>query len=148
MTELMGIFSNRVLGTALLAWAIAQGIKVILYAFMSRTIDFSRFVGAGGMPSSHSALVVSLSFAIGFRAGFDSSLYALSAAFAVIVMYDAAGVRRAAGNQAKLLNSVVTQLFTEGKMPESETLRELLGHTPIEVFAGAILGAVIAFLRG
>lgn len=146
MASLSGLLTNRILGVAAVAWAAAQILKVVLIAIFSRKFEPSRFIGAGGMPSSHSALVVSLSLSVGFQVGFASALFALSAVFSLVVMYDAAGVRRAAGNQAKLLNAMAKQLFVEGKLPEPDTLRELLGHTPIEVLAGAALGAAVAFL--
>lgn len=144
MANVTRIFENRVLGTAMLAWLIAQLIKVILFSYKEKRLVVSRMIGAGGMPSSHSAFVVAMSFAIGYQAGFDSSVFALSAAFAIVVMYDAAGVRRAAGTQAKLLNRMVVELIEEGRLPQYELLKELLGHTPVEVFAGALLGALVA----
>ncbi len=146
MAELQEFFGNRVLGAAALAWAFAQVLKVILVSIASKKLTLSRMVGSGGMPSSHAAFVVSLAFAIGFRAGFDSAVFALSAVFAIVVMYDAAGVRRAAGIQAKMLNRMVVDLIEEGHLPQYETLKELLGHTPVEVFAGAIVGAFVSAL--
>lgn len=146
MTDLDRLLRNRVLMLAMIAWGAAQILKVILIAIFSRKFEPSRFFGAGGMPSSHSAVVVALALTIGFHAGFDSSLFALSAVLALVVMYDAAGVRRAAGVQARLLNRIALNLFAEGKMPEPEALRELLGHTPIEVLAGAALGVAVALI--
>ena len=144
MADIGRLFDNRVLGTAIISWAIAQLIKIALYSVQEKRLDFSRLVGSGGMPSSHSAFVVAMSFAIGYQSGFDSSVFALSAAFALVVMVDAAGVRRAAGTQAKLLNRMVVDLIEQGHLPEHETLKELLGHTPVEVFAGAALGVLVA----
>lgn len=138
------LFSNRVLGVAMLAWLIAQVLKVIILLIVTRRLDLTRMIGSGGMPSSHAAFVVSLTFAIGFTTGFETALFALSAVFALVVMYDAAGVRRAAGIQAKMVNRIVTELIEEGKKPDYEILKELLGHTPVEVFAGAVLGAFVA----
>lgn len=147
MENVNNVFDNLVLGTAMLAWFIAQFLKVILYSINEKHLDFSRMIGAGGMPSSHAAFVVAMSFAIGYQTGFDSAVFALSAAFALVVMYDAAGVRRAAGTQAKLLNRMVVDLIEEGHLPQYELLKELLGHTPVEVFAGAALGVAVASWR-
>lgn len=139
------IQNNDVLMAALLAWAIAQVLKIISWAFVSKELNFKRLVEPGGMPSSHSAFVTSLATGIGLYEGFDSTLFALATVFAVIVMYDASGVRRAAGKQARVLNAIIEDLNRRELHPER--LRELLGHTPIEVFVGALLGVVIAFWR-
>ena len=144
MKDFWKLFDNRVLGTAIIAWFIAQFLKIILALIKEKRLDLSRLTGSGGMPSSHSAFVVAMSFAIGYQSGFDSSVFALSAAFALVVMVDAAGVRRAAGTQAKMLNQIVVELIEQGQLPEYETLKELLGHTPVQVFAGAALGAAVA----
>ena len=109
-----------------------------------QTIDLTASC-SGGMPSSHSALVVSMATSIGYANGFNSSIFALSATVALIVMYDAAGVRRAAGKQAAVLNEIVEELQAHRGIRE-EKLKELLGHTPIEVIAGAALGILIAFI--
>lgn len=144
MREIEMLFQNRVLGTALLGWFVAQVLKVIIILITTRKLDLSRMLGSGGMPSSHAAFVVSLAFGIGFTQGFDSAVFALSSVFALVVMYDAAGVRRAAGRQARLLNRIVVELVEERKKPDYERLKELLGHTPVEVLAGALLGAFVA----
>ena len=135
---------NKVLLSAVLAWATAQILKVFTNYFRQRKIDVERLAGAGGMPSSHSALVVALTMSVGLNFGWDSPLVALSCVLAAIVMYDAAGVRNAAGKQAKVLNKLVREhpaahVAREGK------LKELLGHTPVEVLAGAFLGAGMAY---
>ncbi len=144
MEDLARFFENRVLGTAIVAWFVAQVLKVIIVSVGAKKLTLSRMIGSGGMPSSHAAFVVSLAFAVGFRVGFDSAVFALAAVFAIVVMYDAAGVRRAAGKQAKLLNQIVVDLLEERQLPHHETLKELLGHTPVEVFAGAAVGAFVA----
>lgn len=136
---------NEVLMTSILAWAIAQFLKIISWAFVSRELNFKRLVEPGGMPSSHSAFVTSLCTGIGLHEGFDSTMFALSAVFAVIVIYDASGVRRAAGKQARVLNSIIEDLNRRELHPER--LRELLGHTPFEVLVGAALGILIALWR-
>lgn len=129
----------------MIAWAIAQGLKLITWAFSVREWNFKRLVEPGGMPSSHSAFVTSLATAIGMSVGFDSIMFALSFAFAMVVMYDASGVRRAAGKQAKVLNAILEDLNRRELHPER--LRELLGHTPFEVLVGALLGVVVALWR-
>lgn len=139
------IMSNKILWVSLLAWFIAQVLKVIITIIFMKKLDLTRFIGAGGMPSSHSALVVSMATCIGIREGFHSPIFALSVAVALIVMYDAAGVRRAAGKQARVLNEIVSALQEHRAITE-EKLKELLGHTPIEVIAGALLGIIIAIL--
>lgn len=140
------IFSNKILVTALWAWFIAQVLKVIIVLICEKRFDFTRFVGAGGMPSSHAAFVTSISTAIGIEEGFTSPVFALCFVVACVVMYDAAGVRRAAGQQAKLLNKLVERWDSEDDVTREKRLKELLGHTPFEVIAGALLGIVIAIL--
>ncbi|HHY81438.1 MAG TPA: divergent PAP2 family protein [Clostridiales bacterium] len=139
------IISNKILWISLLAWFIAQFMKVIITIVWGKRLDLTRFVGSGGMPSSHSALVVSMATSIGYSEGFNSPLFALSVAVALVVMYDAAGVRRAAGKQAAVLNEIVAELQAHRGITE-EKLKELLGHTPIEVIAGAILGIIVSTL--
>lgn len=138
------IFSNKILVTSMTAWLIAQALKVIFVYVKNKRIDFKRLVGSGGMPSSHSALVISLSMSAGRTIGFNSPEFAICIVFAFIVMYDAAGVRRAAGKQARILNAMIQDMHDTGKFPE-EKLKELIGHTPVEVFAGAIVGIITAF---
>ncbi len=123
---------------------IAQFLKGAWYIIVKRKIDFTRFVGPGGMPSSHSAFVTSLTVGVALKEGLNSTAFAMAVVFALIVMYDAAGIRRAAGRQAVILNKIVDELFHHGHVKE-ERLKELLGHTPVEVFVGAILGGLIAY---
>jgi acid phosphatase family membrane protein YuiD len=144
---LSDFFSSSILVTTAIAWFVAQVLKVIFVLIKSKKVDFSRFVGAGGMPSSHTAFVVSLAVAVGLAEGFASTLFAVSVVVALVVMYDAAGVRRAAGQQAKILNKLVDEWGKEDFTETGKKLKELLGHTPVEVFAGAVLGAAIAFIR-
>lgn len=139
------IRSNEILMIAILAWAIAQFFKIISWAFVSRELNFKRLVEPGGMPSSHSAFVTSLATGLGLREGFDSPIFALATVFSLIVMYDASGVRRAAGKQARVLNAIIEDLNRRQLHPER--LRELLGHTPFEVLVGALLGVIIAIWR-
>ncbi|ABR48659.1 acid phosphatase/vanadium-dependent haloperoxidase related [Alkaliphilus metalliredigens QYMF] len=142
-----GIGNNKILGTALLAWFIAQTIKVIHTFIVDKRFNLSRFVGSGGMPSSHSSFVMGLTTAIGLDKGFDSAIFAVSLAFSLVIMYDAAGVRRAVGKQAIILNRMIEDIHHKRKLKLTEQrLKELIGHTPIEVLAGAILGIVVAKL--
>ncbi len=147
MNSILGIFSNRILLTAILSWFIAQTIKVIHTLIKDKRIDFTRMFGSGGMPSSHASFTVSLAVAIGIEMGFTGFEFALAAAFSVVVMYDATGVRRSAGEQAAILNRIVEQFGKETLEDTGRKLKELLGHTPIQVFAGAILGIFIAIIR-
>ena len=133
--------------TAVIAWFVAQVIKVITVLIAEKKFDFSRFVGSGGMPSSHSAFVTSLAVAIGFSSGFSSELFSVAAVLALIVMYDAAGVRRAAGEQAKILNILIEEWGRQNYKNTEVRLKELLGHTPMQVIAGALLGTAIAIFR-
>ena len=135
---------NVVLMTAFTAWFIAQILKAITSTWQDKAFNAERLVGAGGMPSSHTALVVSLAAAAGYHDGFDSPTFAVTVVLASIVMYDAAGVRRAAGKQAKVINKLVRELTVEHIVKDTR-LKELLGHTPLEVLAGAVLGIMIAY---
>ena len=139
--------SSSVLVTSAIAWFIAQFIKVIIVLVKNKKLDFRRFIGSGGMPSSHSSFVVSLATSIGIKDGFASDIFAASAVMALVVMYDAAGVRRAAGQQARILNKLVREWEKNDFTQTEKKLKELLGHTPFEVFAGAILGIAVALLR-
>lgn len=141
-TELL---KNDVLITAIIGWFIAQVIKVLLVLLQNKRIDWSRFVGSGGMPSSHTSFVMSLTTAIGYTEGISSNAFAICAVLAFVVMYDASGVRRATGTQAKVINKLVDSYEeTEDIEISDEKLKELIGHSPIEVFAGALLGFLIA----
>lgn len=139
--------SNSILFTAVLSWFVAQVLKVIGVIIKYKRIDFSRFVGSGGMPSSHTSLVMSLSTAVGLTEGFTSTVFAVSVIMSLVVMYDAAGVRRAAGQQARILNKMVEEWENKNFTDTDKKLKELLGHTPVEVFAGALLGIGIALIR-
>lgn len=145
MTIMNQIFSNKILMTSIAAWFIAQVLKVVFVYFSRGMIDITRLIGSGGMPSSHSSFVVALSISVGKLCGFDSALFAISTVFAFIVMYDAAGVRRATGKQARVLNAIIKHTQITGKVPE-EKLKELVGHTPVEVIAGAIVGIGVSVI--
>ena len=147
MRYIQELLSNRVLWIGVTAWFGAQLMKIILNGIIEKRWEFSRlFFGLGGMPSSHSAVVTSIATAVGIARGFYSVEFAISTFFAFIVMTDAAGVRRAAGRQAAVLNKIVQDMISGGKNLSSEKLKELLGHTPFEVIIGALLGILIALL--
>lgn len=141
------LWANSVLWTAVIGWAAAQALKVILTLIIYRKLDFTRLTGSGGMPSSHSAFVVALTMAVGFTNGFNSVSFAICAVMSFVIMYDAAGVRRSAGQQAAILNKLVETWGKEDKSLTEKKLKELLGHTPVEVIAGAILGIIIAIVK-
>ncbi len=146
MDAIIQIFYNYPLMVAVTGWMTAQVIKTILTLIVTRELNWERMVGAGGMPSAHSASVCGLTLAIARSAGVADPLFAISFLFAGVVMYDAIGVRRAAGEQAKRLN-LMAKTSEEGE-DDSLTgmLKESLGHTPLEVLAGALLGIVIALV--
>lgn len=139
------LFTNAVLIYGALAWFTAQILKVILTYIRERRLKLGLFWSAGGMPSSHSAFVCAISVAIALQEGMGSPLFALAVGIAVIVMYDAAGVRRAAGHQATVLNKIIEELFQGHPMSEEE-LKEILGHTPTQVFFGAVLGVIMTLI--
>ena len=140
MNSIIGqIIQNKYLIIPVLTWFCIQVFKVIWDLVATKKFNFKRILGAGGMPSSHTAIVMSLAVLIGKENGFNSSIFAFSMIFAFVVMYDAAGVRRAAGKQARLLNKIVE---TPGlsDIEVQEKLVEVLGHTPFQVIVGAIIG--------
>lgn len=139
------MLENRILLSALLAWLMAQTIKLAIALVRTRRVDFRYLVSAGGMPSAHSALVTSLATAVAREQGFDSALFAVAALFAAVVMYDAAGVRQAVSVQARILNRMLDEIFTQHAFSERR-LFELLGHTRLEVFAGSVLGVAVGIL--
>ena len=136
------LFHNKYLIVPVLTWFFIQTFKVIWDLVTTKKFNFKRIMGAGGMPSSHTAVVMSLSVLIGKEFGFESPLFALSMVFAFVVRYDAAGVRRAAGKQATLLNKIIE---TPGlsDLEVHERLVEVLGHTPTQVIVGAIIGIIV-----
>ena len=135
----------RFLLPPLVAWAIAQVAKVIIASARVRRLNLRVLADPGGMPSSHSAIVMGLTTAIGKYAGLSSAAFAIALIFSFVVMYDAAGVRRAAGKQAAVLNRLVQDLVHMRGVQEQE-LRELLGHTPVEVLVGAVLGIAVGLI--
>jgi len=139
------LWNNHILMASLLAWAIAQVSKTIYECIRYRELKFSRLVSSGGMPSSHSALVTGLATATGRVTGLSSPFFAIAAVLAAIVMYDAAGVRRAVSIQARILNQMIDDAF-QGKPFAEKRLRELIGHTPVQVLVGALLGIGIGLI--
>ena len=137
------LFANTTLSACVVAWIIAQFSKPLIHFVHTRRLDLGYFFTAGGMPSSHSAVVVALATRIGIDTGLSSTPFALAAVFAAVVMYDAAGVRRAVSLQARVLNRMLTEMI-EAQHFNEERLRELIGHTPFEVFVGGLLGALSA----
>lgn len=144
MHNLLDIFSNRVLWCAVTAWFVAQALKIPTYWLVEKKLDLMRFFGSGGMPSSHSAFVVALTIMIGSVEGFDTAIFALSAVLAAIVMYDATGVRKETGNQAEVLNEILRKVFVDGEPIADDDLKELVGHTKVEVLGGVIVGVMCA----
>ncbi len=145
MEVLKDIISNKSIYIPALLWFLIQSYKVIIDLIIHKKLNVKRIIGAGGMPSSHSAVVCSLATLVGKEYGFDSGIFAIAIIMSCIVMYDAAGVRRAAGRQARILNKL---LETPGltTVEVQEKLVEVLGHTPIQVFVGAIIGFVVGAL--
>ena len=143
--DLAGIFSNVVLLCAFLGWLFAQLLKVPIYYFVDGKIEWKRALSSGGMPSSHTSAFCAATTCIGMREGFHSSLFGLALVMCVVVMYDATGVRRAAGKHAAILNEIVEFMRGEVELTD-EKLKEWIGHTPLEVFVGAWLGIIIGMV--
>ena len=145
MNTIISIITNKYIYIPFILWFAIQTFKVICDLITTKKFNFKRIMGAGGMPSSHSAVVVSLAALVGKYEGVDTATFALAVIFSFIVMYDAAGVRRAAGKQAKLLNKIIetpglSSIEVQGK------LVEVLGHTPIQVIVGALIGTIVGIV--
>lgn len=142
------LFANKIFMTAALSWFVAQVIKTIIHLIISKEFVMERMVGSGGMPSSHSSTVCALATAIYIESGSASIEFAIAAIFAIVVMYDARGVRRETGIQAKLLNDIIKIFEDMGRKEVSayDKLKEFVGHTPLQVVMGALLGILIAIL--
>ena len=147
MQKIRDLFSNRVLLSGLIGWGAAQVLKTIIYALMHHTVDLTRIFGDGGMPSGHSATVCAVATSAGIIYGLDSFPFAISVIVAIIVMHDAMGVRLETGKQAKLLNEFI-DLFAKLEQPlsDQEKLKELVGHTPLQVCMGGLLGILTGVL--
>ena len=139
------IFHNRIFLITLAVWILAQIIKVVLGVIKEKRFNFRWFIGTGGMPSSHAAGASALATSVGLEYGFNSPLFAVAAAFAMVTMFDAQGVRRATGYQATILNKMMDDIYWKGQI-EEQRLKELVGHTPIEVLAGFAFGVICAMV--
>ena len=145
MNYLIGITKNEILLSAVAGWFVAQVLKTIIHILVTKSFDPERLVGTGGMPSSHSATVCGLATAVGINYGTSGIEFALACTFAIIVMYDALGVRRQTGKQAKILNEMIGIFNNMGtKMSTEDRLKEFVGHTPFQVIVGALIGFGIA----
>ncbi len=139
------VFQNHALIAALIAMTLAQLIKPLSHLWMYHEWDPVQMFASGGMPSSHSAFVCSLALVTGMRSGFDSEVFAVAAVFGIIVLYDAANVRWQSGLHAQRINQILRELFN-GQPLSEETLKEVIGHTPRQVYAGAIFGLIVGLL--
>lgn len=148
MTQLdfLDIFTNRMLLAAVFGWLIAQILKVIIVLIQQKRFDIGRMIGSGGMPSSHSAFVTALATCVGMTEGFGSTAFAICVVISFVVMYDASGVRRETGRQAEIINELLENIGHEDMQVTGKRLKELVGHSPFEVFAGAVLGILIGLL--
>ncbi len=144
MQDFSDILNNQVLLVALIACLVAQLFKFLVDLTKNRKPNLQVLMTAGGMPSSHSAFVTALAFGVGQTVGWASPEFAIALVFAIIVMYDATGVRQAAGKQARILNQIIDQFFSEDKELKEDRLKELLGHTPFQVLVGLVLGIAIS----
>ncbi len=142
---LYSLLNNFTLVAVSISAALAQIVKLYIYWWKEKELNFWHFFEAGGMPSSHSASVTALTLAIGLTLGWNSPLFTVSLVFALIVMYDATGVRRSAGKQALIINKILDDIYPNEK-EQKEKLREVLGHDPIEVVAGAALAVAVTFI--
>lgn len=136
---------NHVVICTLIAWFVAQALKIPLYYRVEHRWDWRRFVGSGGMPSSHTSMVIALCMTVGVLEGFHTASFGISFVLATIVMYDATGVRRETGTQATVINQILKDVLINGKRISDEELKELVGHTPFEVLGGAVVGLITSF---
>lgn len=146
MEVIAQIGQNKPLMCALLSWLAAQVIKTVIHLLVERKLEWNRLVGMGGMPSSHTAFVFSLCLMMGIQQGFQSPAFAISFALAAVVIYDAMGVRRETGKQGALLNRIVREVLIEGKRITEDELKELVGHTPLEVLGGLVLAVIMVIV--
>ena len=130
--------------SAICANSFAQVYKFVIYFIVNKQFNFKRLFQTGGMPSSHSSFMMAMTTSVGLLAGFGSVSFAIALTVTLVVMYDAAGLRRAVGRQASVLNQIVAEIFSEHPHLSSQKFKELLGHTPVEVFIGALLGVTVA----
>ena len=141
------LWKNQILLISLCSWALAQIIKVIIILIQEKRVAWNFFWGSGGMPSAHTATVASLATSVGLKAGLGSTYFAIAAVLAIIVIYDAAGVRQSVGQHSVVLNQIIKELSFKVPRPEREkALREFIGHTPLQVLMGAVLGVAVAWI--
>ena len=143
--DFLDLFTNPCFWASFWSWTIAQSVKMLCGLYRTRRLDFSYLVSTGGMPSAHSAFATGMATSVGLVAGFDSPVLIVAMSFAMITMFDASTVRHAAGQQARILNDIIEELFKEHHLSEVK-LKELLGHTRLEVLLGAIIGALTALM--
>lgn len=136
---------NHLFWVTCIAWGLAQSVKVFLGVIRTKRFDFRWFIGTGGMPSAHAAGASALAVTAGLDCGFNSSAFALAFFFAMVTMFDAQGVRRSTGSQARILNKVMEDIYWKGKIREQQ-LKELIGHTPVEVIAGSLIGILLGII--
>ncbi len=141
--SLLIVFQKKVFLSTFFGWLIAQTIKIIINSIKEKKFDFRWLVGTGGMPSAHAAGVMALATAVGIREGFGSTIFIVTLIIAMVIAFDAQGVRRATGRQAVILNKILDDIYWRRKIQEEE-LKELIGHTPFEVLVGSIIGIVTA----
>lgn len=146
MSFFEALWSNLPLRSAVISWAVAQALKVLFTVWLKREWDWRRWFGMGGMPSSHSAFVFSLMLMIGIKEGVASASFALAFALAAVVIYDAMGVRAETGKQGAVLNEILRRVLVEGQPITEDTLKELVGHTPLEVVGGLCVGLAVTLL--
>ena len=144
MHSIHEVIYNHALIAAVIGWFCAQALKIPIFYLVEHKWDLRRFFGAGGMPSSHTAMVVSSGIMVGVLGGFNSPVFAVATVLAFIVMYDATGVRRETGRQATVINRILQDVLVDGKPISDEQLKELVGHKPIEVAGGAAVGLAVA----
>lgn len=139
----LNIFQNKVLIATITGWITAQSIKILINVVREKRFNFKWLIGTGGMPSAHSAGVMSLATAVGMQEGFTSTIFVATLFFALVIAFDAQGVRRATGQQAEILNKIMDDIYWRRKIQE-DRLKELIGHTPFEVFVGCAIGIVVS----
>ena len=144
MHSVAGLFHNHVLFAGLIGWFLAQSLKIPIHYLVEKEWDWHRFHGSGGMPSSHTAMSVAATVLAGVLYGFDSAVFGLGVIFSSVIMYDATGVRRETGRQATIINRILDLVLVKGKPIFDVELKELVGHHPVEVAGGALLGLAIA----
>ena len=140
------LLNNRVLIAALISWFLGQALKVPVEYLLKRQWNWGLWFSSGGMPSSHSSLMVATTLSVGLYYGFDNPLFAIAFAISMIVVYDATGVRREAGIHAQKINLLLEEFFSGQRIPQDQ-LKEVLGHTPREVIAGILLGTAVALIE-